>query len=88
MLLGLLYRIIGDFFSYIGDIGDIGGTTMAGIDQGVWYLLYFLYRGKKFLYSYIGSPKGPKPPIFGHLWPNFFKKVYKGWCKKMSPPKI
>ena len=22
MLLGLLYRIIGDFFSYIGDIGD------------------------------------------------------------------
>ena len=31
MLLGLLYRIIGDFFSYIGDIGDIGGTTMAAI---------------------------------------------------------
>ena len=26
MLLDLLYRIIGDFFSYIG---DIGGTTMA-----------------------------------------------------------
>ena len=31
MLLGLLYRIIGDYFSYIGDIGDIGGTTMAGL---------------------------------------------------------
>ena len=31
MLLGLLYRIIGDFSSYIGDIGDIGGTTMADI---------------------------------------------------------
>ena len=29
MLLGLLYRIIGDFFSYIGDIGD---TTTPGID--------------------------------------------------------
>ena len=41
MLLGLLYRIIGDFFSYIG---DIGGTTMAGLrldgrygcDRGDW----------------------------------------------------
>ena len=28
MLLGLLYRIIGDFSSYIGDIGD---TIMAAI---------------------------------------------------------
>ena len=27
--MGLLYRIIGDFFSYIGDIGDIGDTIMA-----------------------------------------------------------
>ena len=32
MLLGLLYRIIGDFFSYKGEIGDIGGTTMAAIN--------------------------------------------------------
>ena len=31
MLLGLLYRIIGDYFSYIGDIGDIGDTTMAAL---------------------------------------------------------
>ena len=30
MLLGLLYRIIGDYFSYIG---DIGGTTMAEIEE-------------------------------------------------------
>ena len=29
--MGLLYRIIGDFFSYIGDIGDIGDTTMAAL---------------------------------------------------------
>ena len=30
--------------------------------------LYFLYRRKKFLYSYIGRPKSTKPPIFGpHL---------------------
>ena len=28
MLLGLLYRIIGDYFSYIG---AIGGTTMAAL---------------------------------------------------------
>ena len=36
MLLGLLYRIIGDFSSYIGDIGDIGGTTMAGLLTQRW----------------------------------------------------
>ena len=39
MLLGLLYRIIGDFFSYIGDIGDIGDTIMAGLNQ-----FYFLFK--------------------------------------------
>ena len=30
--MGLLYRIIGDFFSYIGDIGDIGDTPTPEID--------------------------------------------------------
>ena len=30
--MGLLYRIIGDFFSYIG---DIGGTIMAAQGKGV-----------------------------------------------------
>ena len=30
--MGLLYRIIGDFFSYIGDIGD---TIMAAIMRSV-----------------------------------------------------
>jgi len=30
-LLGLLYRIIGDFFSYIGDIGDIGDTPTPAV---------------------------------------------------------
>ena len=43
--------------------------------QGVWYLLYFLYflyRRKKFLYSYIGGPKGTKPPIFGPLLTQLF----------------
>ena len=43
--------------------------------QGVWYFLYFLYflyRRKKFLYSYIGGPKGTKPPIFGPLLTQLF----------------
>ena len=31
--MGLLYRIIGDFFSYIGDIGDIGDTIMAVVQK-------------------------------------------------------
>ena len=30
MLLGLLYRIIGDFFSYIGDIGDTPTPAVGG----------------------------------------------------------
>ena len=36
--MGLLYRIIGDFFSYIGDIGDIGDTptpALGGIYENV-----------------------------------------------------
>ena len=43
MLLSLLYRIIGDFFSYIG---DIGGTTMAAI-QDIYdkYPQSFVYDG-------------------------------------------
>ena len=31
MLLGLLYRIIGDYFSYIGDIGGTTGWTKKNV---------------------------------------------------------
>ena len=53
---------------------------MQHLIQGVYYLLYllyFLYRRKKLLYSYIGSPKGTKPPIFvPHLtYLTFFKFI-------------
>ena len=70
MLLGLLYRIIGDYFSYIGDIGDIGdigGTTMAVIgplDVHVEHSLFNLgikIRVAKKIKILKGSPVGFLP---------------------------
>merc|ERR1719266_1453502 len=55
--------------------------------QGVWYFLYFLYflyRRKKFLYSYIGGPKGTKPPIFGPLLTQLFKMISETFKKKKN----
>ena len=71
--MGLLYRNIGEFFSYIGDIGDIGGTSMAGIGK----------KYSKFGLMALGSRLNPRRTIFSWgmrcifgdlLADNFFRK--------------
>ena len=60
-----------------------GLGSRTGCVVSVYYLLYllkFLHRRKKLLDSYIGSPKGTKPPIF--------KKFIKGGAKKLVHPKF
>ena len=59
--MGLLYRIIGDFFSYIGDIGDIGDTTMAGIKLK----LVILFCGK---FQPMKMPYTPDSTFYTYLW--------------------